>query len=206
MKLKLTLMLTALLMVSVSAFEIDRERGFWSGLDAGRGHRTDFKLIEELVRFFKQENATTLVDFGCGMGKYVHLLNKHGFDCEGYDGNPNTPELTHQLCKVLDLSKTFDFGKKYDWVMSLEVGEHIPKPFEKIFVENLIRHCDKGIVLSWAKKGQRGRGHFNNQNNDYVKRMMDSYGFDNDEDAENLMREASSLYWFKDTIMVFRKR
>lgn len=206
MKLKFMIILACVCVASVSAFEINRERGFWSGLDAGKGHRTDFKLIEQLVQFFEQENAKTLVDFGCGMGKYVQQLNKHGFDCEGFDGNPDTPKITHQLCKVLDLSQTFDLEKKYDWVISLEVGEHIPKPFEKTYIENLIRHCDKGIILSWAKKGQRGRGHFNTQNNDYIKRVMDGYGFDNDEDAENRLREASSLYWFVDTIMVFRKR
>ena len=191
--------------LSLSAFDIDRERGFWSGLDSGKHHRYDQVLSEELVSFFKKENAKKIVDFGCGLGSYVKAFRQKGFTAEGFDGNPDTPELSRGLCQVQDLSYKFDLDKRYDWVMSLEVGEHIPKPFEKTFVENLVRHAEKGIILSWALKGQRGRGHFNTQNNDYVKDMLAKYGFVSDEEAEKKFRENSRLWWFKNTIMVFRR-
>ena len=185
--------------------EIDKETGIWSGLDSGRFHRHDPHLCEEFIKFFKEENANNLVDFGCGMGSHVRTLKQKGFNIVGFDGNPDTPELTKGLCTVLDLTRVFDLNTKYDWVICLEVAEHIPKPFEKVLIENLIRHAKEGIVLSWAPRRQRGRGHFNEQNNDYVKLLMQTYGFKADEEAEQRFREKSCRYWFKNSIMVFRK-
>ena len=62
-----------------------------------------------------------------------------------------------------------------------------------------------GIVLSWVVKGQGGHGHFNEQNNDYVKSKICKLGYINDIESENTLRDASGLGWFKNTIMVFRK-
>jgi hypothetical protein len=90
-------------------------------------------------------------------------------------------------------------------VLCLEVGEHIPKQFEQIFLNNIDKYNAKGVVLSWALKGQGGFGHFNEQNNDYVKRAMAARGYKNDLAAEERLRAAASLSWFKNTIMVFRK-
>ena len=189
----------------LSAFNINRETGIWSGLDSGRFHRYDNTLSDALIEFFKNEKAHTLVDFGCGLGSYVRAFQKAGFDAQGCDGNPDTIELTKGLCDIRDLTEAFDLGRRFDWVVSLEVGEHIPKPFEKTFIENLVHHADKGIILSWAPKRQRGRGHFNEQNNDYVKDVMAQYGFTADEKMEVHFRESSRFYWFKNSIMVFRR-
>ena len=62
----------------------------------------------------------------------IKQLISEGFKCEAYDGNPNTPEMTGGIGKVLDLSERFDLGKKFDYVVSLEVAEHIPKEYEEI--------------------------------------------------------------------------
>lgn len=181
------------------------KRGFWEGEDAVAGHYHDHHLSHALVEFFKKENAKTIVDFGCGTGHYLKNFLNNDFQAEGYDGNPQTPQISGGLAKVLDLSESFDLGKRFDWVMSLEVGEHLPKEFEKIYFDNLHRHNTKGIVLTWAVKGQGGDGHVNEQNNDYIKNIMANYGYANDVAAENELRMRASLWWFKATIMVFRK-
>ena len=89
--------------------------------------------------------------------------------------------------------------------MSLEVEEHLPKEFEDIFINNLDNNNNYGIVLSWAIKGQGGYGHYNEQNNDYIKEKIMKLGYINDIKAENILRKKSTLWWFKNTIMVFRK-
>jgi len=188
------------------AAEID-PRGFWisNQEDVVCQHIYDPLLSKGLLTFFKKESAQSIVDFGCGMGDYSKVLVSHDFNVEAYDGNPATPYLTGGIGGVIDLSIPFSLGKKYDWVMSLEVGEHIPKEYEQIFIENLMTHCENGILLSWAVEGQGGYGHFNCQNNDYIKNIFSQYGFDNDVEAENFLRDAASRDWFKNTIMVFRK-
>jgi hypothetical protein len=59
--------------------------------------------------------------------------------------------------------------------------------------------------MSWALEGQGGLGHFNERSNEYIKSKIMALGYTNDVDAENVLREASSLWWFKNTLMVFRK-
>jgi cyclopropane fatty-acyl-phospholipid synthase-like methyltransferase len=179
-------------------------KGFWKGTEASTQHYHDTRLAQCLVSFFKNEGATSIVDFGCGMGTYVKNFGDNGLNATGFDGNPNTPELTNNTCKVVDLSVPFQF-EPFDWVMSLEVGEHLPPQFEDIFIHNLHNNNKRGIVLSWAIKGQGGHGHVNEQDTSYIKSKICKLGYLNDIDSENTMRNMSSLSWFKNTIMVFRR-
>lgn len=179
--------------------------GYWEGLEASCQHQHDDSLGDSLTQFFKSENINSLVDFGCGMGKYVKTFKENNINVTGFDGNPNTPELTNHLCEVLDLSVPKKFDEPFDWVLSLEVGEHLPPQFEDIFINNLHNNNKYGIVISWAIKGQGGHGHFNEQNNDYIKSKICKLGYMNDIKTEDKLRMDSTLRWFKNTIMVFRK-
>lgn len=177
-------------------------RGYFIG---DSEHVTDWKLAEAIAKFLQKEQATTLVDFGCGDGDYVNYFIKQGIDTIGYDGNPVTEIASGGTCFVLDLSNLIDLNNRFDWVMSLEVGEHLPKRYETVFIENLVRHAKNGLVLSWAIKGQGGTGHFNEQNNDYIKKIFADLGWINDIETENQLREQASVCWFKNTLMVFRR-
>ena len=182
------------------------KNGYWEGLEASSQHCYDSTLASNLAIFFKTENVKSLVDFGCGMGNYIKIFQENNINSIGFDGNPNTPELTNNLCKILDLSEPKIFDEPFDWVMSLEVGEHLPPQFEDIFIYNLHNNNKYGIVLSWAIKGQGGHGHVNLQDNDYIKSKICNLGYINDIEVENKLRKDSTLYWFKNTIMVFRKK
>ncbi len=181
------------------------ENGFWEGSESKSQHVYDSTLSEALLNFLKKEEVKTICDFGCGLGNYVKHFKDNNIDATGYDGNPNTPELTNNLCNVLDLSIPKKFDIPFNWVMSLEVGEHLPKKFEDIFINNLHSNNENGIILSWAVKGQGGHGHINEQNNDYIKSKICDLGYINDVEAENELRKHPTLWWFKKTIMIFRK-
>lgn len=202
--MKKVCLLFFLCMVQVFALEVS-EQGYWIGTDTDDEHCHDPYLASVITKFLLTEKAKSVVDFGCGTGAYTKHFLKHRIPAEAYDGNPLTPQITDGIGKIQDLSIPFDLGKQFDWVMSLEVGEHLPKIYEQIFIENLIRHCRKGIILSWAVKEQGGLGHVNTQDNDYIKAIFESYGFINDYVAENRMRTFCILPWFKKSIMVFRK-
>lgn len=180
-------------------------QGYWVGVDAQAHHIHDPALSKELQDFFKQEGATSIVDLGCGMGTYVREFRQSGLNADGYDGNPDTHILSDGTCGVADLTQPLQFNEPYDWVMSLEVGEHIPAQFEKALIGNLHASNKRGIVLSWAVKGQGGDGHVNEQSNAYIKSCVTALGYTNDTVAENKLRAAASLRWFKNTIMVFRR-
>jgi 2-polyprenyl-3-methyl-5-hydroxy-6-metoxy-1,4-benzoquinol methylase len=181
------------------------QHGYW--IDAKAKHYFDSSLAESILEVFSREGVSSCVDFGCGaQGYYVHFLREHGIACEGYDGNPYSPKLSKGVVQVLDLSQPFHLQKSFDWVISLEVGEHIPSQYETFFIENLQRHSKKGIILSWAVEGQKGRGHVNCRNNAYIEKVLQKYGYEKDPDMQRFLRKRTHLGWLKHTLMVFRRK
>jgi len=185
---------------------VNCENGIWN-TNSDEEHIQDRKLTKGIIDFFKDNKAKSVVDLGCGAGYYVKSFREQipGIVIDGYDGNPNTPTMTNNMCGIKDLSIPFTFENKYEWVMSLEVGEHLPKKYEQIFIDNLCNNCSQGIILSWAVKGQGGSGHFNEQDNQYVKNQIEKRGFYNDIEAESILRSDCSLRWFRNTTMIFIK-
>jgi cyclopropane fatty-acyl-phospholipid synthase-like methyltransferase len=175
------------------------DHGYWLD-NSNDGHVFDQSLATALLTVFA---GRTVVDIGCGKGDYVKVFRGKGIVCDGYDGNPLTPTFD-PLLKVCDFSKLTDIGL-YDWVLSLEVGEHIPKEYEQAYIENVHKSNRLGIVLSWAIEGQIGRGHVNCRNNDYIKDIFKGLGYENDLDSENRLRSLATLPWLPKTLMVFRK-
>jgi len=187
----------------MSNFNIN-ERGFWESA-TDEGHLHDSSLCQGLITVLQHAKSNEIADFGCGMADYARKISEQGIICEAYDGNPNTAELTKNFAQVLDLSKDFNLKKTFDAVISLEVGEHIPKEFESTFINNLCKHTKNILILSWAVIGQGGDGHVNCQNNDYIIEQLLSRGFKIDIMMSNFLRQVSYLPWFKNTIMVFEK-
>jgi hypothetical protein len=68
--------------------------GDCEGLEARRQHKYDDSLGVSLTHFFKSEKVKSLVDFGCGMGKYVKTFQENDINAVGFDGNPYTLILT----------------------------------------------------------------------------------------------------------------
>ncbi|CAG0918873.1 unnamed protein product [Notodromas monacha] len=184
------------------------------------------KALEEML--FKKKSV---LDLGCGIGLYgicFLRLRNHTFpnserdfftrhlkglkdwwnstdpvlqSWTGYDGTPGIQNLTAGLVKHMDLSKPGYIGRTFNWVLSLEVGEHIPRKYQANYISNLVRHAEEGIVLSWAIEGQGGRSHVNNRNNDIIIAILEGHGFYPQPGIWKSLRGNSSLYWFKNTVM-----
>ena len=180
------------------------ETGFWVCKNPDI-YKFDEKLADALADFIGND---TFADMGCGNGAYTKYLIAKGLTGVCSDGNPHTPEISDGLCEVYDLSKPMDKNhepKIYDWVLCLEVAEHVPKQYESTLVENVKMHCQKGIIISWAIPGQGGHGHVNEKSNEYVRGLFDGSEYTPDIIAEEKMREAARLPWFKNSLMVFKK-
>ena len=153
---------------------LNKENGIFMGVNPVGGNEIfDEGLAKAILSYLKKQNVKKIADFGCGHGQYTFFFEKENLKCDGFDGNPDTPKITKNKCKVLDLTKKFVSETKWEYIISLEVGEHLPKKFEKIFIQNLDDNNTKGIILSWALDGQGGYGHFNERNNDYIKNISD---------------------------------
>ncbi|XP_018019114.1 uncharacterized protein LOC108675603 [Hyalella azteca] len=146
--------------------------------------------------------------------KYITDINNDFHDIQkkpqivyswhGYDGGFAIEEVSGGFIAHADLSEEgLWLGRKWDWVMSIEVGEHIDPKHEGHFLDNLVRHACAGIILTWAVEGQPGHYHVNNHNNDYIKQKMRDRGLIVDEEAEKLLRQTLMNHLAK-TSMVFR--
>lgn len=178
--------------------------GAWRGKEAEVHHVYDNQLSNALLGYFIGKGASDIGDFGCGLGSYIKHFSEFNIKTQGYDGNPDTLEITQGWGKTLNF--TNPVSAKHEWILSLEVGEHIPMEFESIYIDNLISNSKKGIVLSWATVGQMGVGHVNERNNDYIKNIFEDRGLKNNLQAEKYLRAAAIKHWFKNTIMVFEKQ
>jgi cyclopropane fatty-acyl-phospholipid synthase-like methyltransferase len=182
------------------------ERGFWYGTAVG--HTVDYELAWGLWEFFLFKKANTILDMGCGNGGYTKYLQNCGFSVLGVDGNPETKLFGYDLL-VADLTIKRWFGN-FDWVLSLEVGEHIPKIFESNFIDNLDTNNTKGIILSWSIPEFGGDGHVNSKTNQEVIDLITKRGYIFNEIATRQLRSSCAKYpqagwWFSQTIMVFER-
>lgn len=184
--------------------ELNKEKGYWLLDDPNSTeHRYDEKLSNALAERLK---GNSVVDFGCGYGKYVRNFKSNGIDCDGFDGNPYTEKLTNGECKVLDLTLRINLPRKYGYVLSLEVAEHIPEKYEGMFISNLHNHNTLGVILSWGVPNQRGWGHVNCKSNEYVNSIfVDLLGYKPNIELSKKLRDVSEFEWFKNTIMVFER-
>jgi hypothetical protein len=165
--------------------------------------------------------SSSIYDIGAGVGQLGRLLeNKQApVDYAGFDGGNNiesmwgktTPmrgdpyHVVPEICWI-DAAVPVTLPER-DWVLSIEVGEHIPLEYEAQFIDNLVGICTTGVIMSWAVPGQGGRGHINEKTNAYLVDEMRKRGFEYDIAQTTLFRKSVSggTKWLRGSLMVFRR-
>ena len=168
-------------------------------------YRVDTKLAAALGSLFA---GRSLVEFGAGSGCYAEALRRHGVDVQAFDGMPGLEQQTDGLVKTADLTQTQELGAA-DWVMCLEVGEHVPQRYEATLLDNLHRHNRRGIVLSWAKPDQPGQGHVTMRTHEQVAQNLSARYpgvYREDFKEQKRLADATTLHWLKGNVRVFRRR
>jgi len=186
---------------------VNKNKGYWQSDNPP--HVTTKDISNILLNFCIENNIKSIVDFGCGEGTYItQLINQLKLNkYDAFDGNPYTPKLTNNIGKVKDLSVPFNLNYKYDLVYSLEVAEHLPPIHENVYVNNLLKHLKKHLIISWAPIGQGGSGHYNEQNNDYVINLFQKHGlkFQDLKTEEFRSYKFSKCPWFRNSLLYFIK-
>ncbi|XP_066944866.1 uncharacterized protein [Macrobrachium rosenbergii] len=175
---------------------------------AGLGHYGScfLRTGDSIVKSSNQEQAAELTKKYQTEMRAANLLEKPQVikSWEGFDSAFNVEQLSSGKIHTADLSVPLKLDHSYDWVLSLEVGEHIPQEKEQAFIDNLVKYACKGIVLSWAVVGQGGYNHVNTRNNDYVQQQMEKRGLKLDQEDTQKLRTVVAVSWFKNTLMVYR--
>ena len=173
------------------------------------GHATASpRVVSALSDLIQSERIRSISDFGAGVGQYksATLARFPNLQYEAYDGAGDVEEYTKGFVKYFDLALPLALTKT-DWVMSLEVGEHIPNMYEGMVIRNLHNHNCKGLVLSWAVIGQGGRQHLNCHSNMYLIRVFEALGYTYENKTTATFRRPEGNYgWFQWSVLVFRRR
>jgi len=170
-------------------------------------HVANPELLNSLYMFITKENIRSLSDFGAGIGSYGANL-EHKFPTlvyRGYDGAPDVEDYTHGYIKYLDLTLPMNLPQS-DWVMSLNVGEHIPSTAEGMYLRNLHANNCKGIILSWETPEQPGIGHVNLHTNHYLIEVFQNLGYRFDLGTTREFIEAQHKdSSFRKSLLIFRR-
>ena len=180
------------------------ETGYWISNNENE-HIFLPKLFEAINGYVAKNDIKDVYDFGCGRGEYLEELVKNhpSIKATGFEGYQT--DVVFKNVVKLDLAKEVNLDP-VDLVISIEVGEHIPKQYESTFIDNIAKSAKTHAIVSWAIEGQAGNGHVNCQNNDYVIEEMFKRGWDlNEEETTNFKNSMPPIY-IKDTVMVFKKK
>lgn len=174
--------------------------GIWTKQDAEH-HQSSLKFAKWLASYLPKD--TPVVDFGCGNGYYMAYLENVGFNALGVDGNTQIEILCSQFLKA-DLTKPFVLNGS---VISLEVGEHLPKEAQETFMRTITLSCSKHLILSWASIGQPGIGHINCRDQKEVIADVESRGFKLNEAATKEARANVDVNcdWLERNLLVFER-
>ncbi len=162
----------------------------------------------------KNYEARSIVDIGCGAGLYLREFAKQGItDLLGIDGAPAAQTeflLTKNKIVIFDLSQEYQFNKKYDLALCLEVAEHLPAQNADTLIKTITKSADE-IIFTAATPGQgpRSIGHLNEQAHQYwIKKFQDqgfSYLPNRSKKMRKELKENNVIWWLVNNLMLFRK-
>ncbi len=179
--------------------EFFKETGIFNFKNLKNRSVFDKKLANEILKIFPPQDGA---DLGCATGLYVDFLNKHGWNVIGYEGG----DVDKNDIIKLDLSIPQKNLKSYPFILFLEVGEHIPKNKEPILLDNICKMANDILIVSWANSSQKGKGHVNCKNRDEVIKIFENRNFKEIKKLSQQLRENSKKRWFRNNIIVFKKR
>jgi len=167
----------------------------------------DKGLVKYLGNFIRHHKIGRIFDFGCSTGYYLNEIQQIDSNIELIGVEPLVAKSSVKHFDNIidqDLSKPFDLNKKGS-LICLEVLEHIPTELESVAIQNIEKHCDEYLFVSWARPGQGGRGHVNERSLEYVVDIFKKYGFIYLGKESQEIRNHANLWWLKNNLCVFQK-
>lgn len=108
-----------------------------------------------------------------------------------------------ELIWLYDLNQELDLHKKFDLVWSFEFVEHIHPKYVDNLMKTFANHAET-IVLSAARPGQGGEGHFNEQPAEYWVEKFGKFNYKLDREATKHLRDTGDKY--SENMLVFQKQ
>lgn len=182
------------------------ETGYWISNEDNQ-HCFSPELSLAINEYVSKNKIKTVYDFGCGTGEYLQALTTEYPEiiATGFEGHQTDRVFRNIVAQ--DLSVPFQL-EPAELGISIEVGEHIPKDFEQVFIDNVSNNSLNHLIMSWAIVGQGGMGHINCQNNDYVVMEFEKRGWTVDLELSQHIRNTipnGAGGWLQNTLLFFNR-
>jgi SAM-dependent methyltransferase len=160
-----------------------------------------------LPKLFELVPVRSVVDVGCGTGGWLSAARDLGVeDLYGVDGpwlRPEDAEIPSELVTTADLSEPYDFGRRFDLALSLEVAEHLPETAARVFVATLVGAAPI-VAFSAAVPAQGGTGHLNEQWPAYWTDLFAEHGYEPLDCLRPLIWDDERVeWWYAQNLILF---
>ncbi|MEI7451629.1 MAG: methyltransferase domain-containing protein [Candidatus Falkowbacteria bacterium] len=169
-------------------------------------------FVDVVLKYY---HPTSVVDIGCGAGIYLREFDKKGInDLLGVDGAPSAANeflLAKDKLVIFDLAQKYNFTKKYDLALCLEVAEHLEEVDADVLVDTITSAADD-IIFTAAVPGQgpRSIGHINEQPHEYwiTKFAAQNYVYQSEQTLKmrEEMKTKNVVWWIVNNLMIFKKK
>lgn len=197
------------------------DESYWKGATKSSYERLPIgeDLAEEVFRYFGDEGFTCGIDLGCGFGAGPERMRRAGIEFYGVDLSEYAIDYGRKLFGldgVLHLGSIHDLSRfednKFDFVISVQVFEHLPVELVDSLLRELKRTCKPGaklwisLVCGYPGQLKRGYGDIDQTHITLFPKLwwderFNEYGFDADDDFDKRIREkARKLYGDKNRI------
>lgn len=117
-----------------------------------------FAQIERAVAFVKQKGVA--LDVGCGTGRMMGVLDKHGFRTDGLDVSPAMIALARERHSEVRLYHAdicrWELPRSYDLIVAWDSTWHVPLGQQEAVLTKLCRGLAAGGVLVFTTGGTDG--------------------------------------------------
>jgi len=167
--------------------------------------------------FIKVFNVKRVLDLGCATGLWLKAFRMNQIDGLGIEGSTIPQHLKMVPSNYIvqkDLRFEIDKRLGFNFIMSIEVAEHIEREYADVYVNNLTKHGADTIFMTAAPPGQGGDAHVNCQPKTYWVDKIEQKGYINTTEydyefhiaAEKAGDEGAFIHhWFLPNFMVFKK-
>lgn len=156
----------------------------------------------------------SFLDLGCGDAWMVRVARMNGVKPSlGVEVSADLKKIKPKWASLLihNLGTPLDLGRKYDLVVSIEVGEHLPEEQADVYCDNIANHVGRWLVFTAAAPGQGGDGHVNCQPQEYWRLKLEDRELEYNYAQTERLREAwkyatGPMFWLPQNLQVFNKK
>jgi|TARA_R110000824_G_scaffold164685_10_gene341061 cyclopropane fatty-acyl-phospholipid synthase-like methyltransferase len=171
-------------------------------------------LVPEFIRVF---GIKKVLDIGCATGLYLKTFQMNNVSGLGIEGSTIPQRLKWVPSNyIVQKDLRFEINKfsGYDFVLSMEVAEHIEEEYADVYVNNLTKHNADTIFMTAAPPGHAGTAHVNCQPKQYWVDKIEKKGYTNTLAYDDMIKHYAAKateegvfihHWFLPNFMVFKK-